>query len=143
MSDGRLDLSEAMRLMYAARATTEGPDGGMALEDVYFDLRAQAWAALSPAMHRGFDALLPAPQQEGPVAIQRLSALAGFLEGVVTNANLTRRLGGEAEAEGRRVEDRRERRVHAANADATDAARAENEGYRLGRGAEEGAGSRR
>lgn len=133
MSDEGVDLSKAMRLMYAARAVATGPAREVTIRYVYFDIRDQARAGLPAVLHEEFDALFPSTESKAPVGIERLSALAGYLEGVVQHATLERRIGAEAEAGERQVEAR-----HVSREDAEDAARAESEGYPLGRGGEEG-----
>ncbi len=110
MSDDRLDLSKAARLMHAARAAATGPAGEMPIGDVYFDIRRQARVVLPAALHEEFDGLFPSAQSETPVGVERLSALADYLEGIVQQAT----------------------------EDAEDAARAEGEGYPLGRADDEG-----
>jgi hypothetical protein len=45
-----------------------------------------------------FDALFPSSESEVPVGVERLSAPAGYLEGVVQDATLERRIDAEAEA---------------------------------------------
>ena len=124
MSDDVVDLSKAMRLMYAARAVATGPPGDVPVRYVYFDIRNQARAGLPRELHEEFDALFPSSESEVPVGVERLSALAGYLEGMVHEATLGQRIAAEAE-------------------DAEDAARAENEGYPLGRGDEESGPPRR
>ena len=124
MSDDVVDLSKAMRLMYAARAVATGPPGDVPVRYVYFDIRNQARAGLPRELHEEFDALFPSSESEVPVGVERLSALAGYLEGMVHEATLGQRIAAEAE-------------------DAEDAARAENEGYPLGRGGEESGPPRR
>ena len=124
MSDDVVDLSKAMRLMYAARAVATGPPGDVPVRYVYFDIRNQARAGLPRELHEEFDALFPSSESEVPVGVERLSALAGYLEGLVHEATLEQRIAAEAE-------------------DAEDAARAENEGYPLGRGGEESGPPRR
>ena len=104
MSDERLDLSKAMRLMYAARAAATGPTGEVPVVYLYFDIRNQARTGLPAELHEEFDALFPSPESEAPVGVERLSALAGYLEGVVEHATLERRIGAEAEAGERLVE---------------------------------------
>jgi hypothetical protein len=141
MSDEGVDLSKAMRLMYAARAAATGPAREVPIRYVYFDIRHQARAGLPAVLHEEFDALFPSTESEAPVGVERLSALAGYLEGVVQQATLERRIGAEAEAGERQVEARRISGEQAE--DAEDAARAESEGYPLGRGGEEGDPSRR
>ncbi|MEZ0284132.1 MAG: hypothetical protein ACAH79_02715 [Thermoleophilia bacterium] len=141
MSDEEADLSKAMRLMYAARAAATGPAGEAPIRYLYFDIRNQARAGLPAALHEEFDALFPSTDSEAPVGVERLSALGGYLEGIVQSATLGRRIASEAEAEERQVEARHIRREQAE--DAEDAARAESEGYPLGRGGEEGDPSRR
>ena len=105
MNDARLDLSKAARLIQGARAAATGPAGEMPIGDVYFDIRRQARAVLPAALHGEFDAIFPSAQPKTPVTVESLSALADYLEGVVQQA------AEEAE----------------------DAARAESEGYPLGR----------
>ena len=108
MSDERLDLSKAARLMHSARAAATGPAGEMPIGDAYFDIRRQARAALPAALHEEFDGLFPSAPSQTAVGVERLSALADYLEGIVHQAT-----------------------EHAE--DAEDAARAESEGYPLGR----------
>lgn len=141
MSDEVVDLSKAMRLMYAARAVATGPPGDVTVRYVYFDIRNQARAGLPGELHEEFDALFPSSESEVPVGVERLSALAGYLEGVVQDATLERRIDAEAEAGERQVQARHITPEQAE--DAEDAARAENEGYPLGRGGEESGPSRR
>jgi hypothetical protein len=144
VSDEVVDLSKAMRLMYAARAVATGPSGEVPVRYVYFDIRDQARAGLPGELHEEFDALFPSTESRVPVGVERLSALAGYLEGVVQDATLERRIDAEAEAEERQVEARHVSRDRAEDAqDAEDAARAEGEGYPLGRAGEEGGPSRR
>ena len=135
MSDDVFDLSKAMRLMYAARAVATGPAGEVPIRRVYFDIRDQARAGVPAALHEEFDALFPSAESEVPVGVERLSALSGYLEGMVQEATLGRRITAEAEAGERQIEARRITPEQAE--DAEDAARAENEGYPLGRGGEE------
>ncbi|MET0427914.1 MAG: hypothetical protein ABW026_05380 [Microvirga sp.] len=131
MSDEGVDLSKAMRLMYAARAVATGPRGDVTVRYVYLDIRNQARAGLPSDLHDEFDALFPSSESEVPVGVARLSALAGYLEGVVQDATLERRIDAEAEAGERQVQ---ARHIPPGQAeDAEDAARAENEGYPLGR----------
>jgi len=130
MSDDEADLSKAMRLMYAARAAASGPAREGPIRSLYFDIRDQARAGLPAALHREFDALFPSAEREAPVGVERLNALAGYLEGIVQVATLGRRIDAEAEAGERQVEARHVSREQAE--DAQDAARAENEGYSLG-----------
>jgi hypothetical protein len=136
MSEEGIDLSKAMRLMYAARAAATGPVGEVPIVYLYSDIRNQARWGLPASLHEEFDALFPSPESETPVGVERLSALAGYLEGVVEHATLERRIGAEAEAGERQVEGRRVRRERAEEAEA--AARAESEGYPLGREEEQG-----
>jgi hypothetical protein len=136
VSDEVVDLSKAMRLMYAARAVATGPPGNVPVRYVYFDIRDQARAGLPGELHEEFDALFPSTESEVPVGVERLSALAGYLEGVVQDATLERRIDAETEAEERQVEARQVSRDRAE--DAEDAARAEGEGYPLGRAGEGG-----
>jgi hypothetical protein len=109
MSDERLDLSKAARLMHAARAAATGPAGEMPIGDVYADFRGQARAALPAALREEFDGLFPSAPSDTPVGVERLSVLADYLEGLVRQAT----------------------------EDAEDAARAESEGYPLGRADDE------
>jgi hypothetical protein len=134
VSDEGIDLSKAMRLMYAARAAATGPPGEVPIRYVYFDIRNQARAGLPVALHEEFDALFPSAESKAPLGVERLSALAGYLEGMVQEASLGRRIAAEAEAEERQVEARHMSREEAEDAEA--AARAESEGYPLGRGSE-------
>ena len=139
MSDEVFDLSKAMRLMYAARAVATG-HAGLPIERVYFDIRGQARAAVPAALHEEFDALFPSAESGVPVGVERLNALWGYLEGMVQEATLGRRITAEAEAGERQVQTRIITPAQAE--DAEDAARAENEGYPLGRGGEESGPSR-
>jgi hypothetical protein len=141
VSDEVVDLSKAMRLMYAARAVATGPPGDVPVRYVYFDIRNQARAGLPGELHEEFDALFPSSESEAPIGVERLSALAGYLEGVVQDATLERRIDAEAEAGERQVQASHITPEQAE--DAEDAARAENEGYPLGRGGEESGPSRR
>jgi hypothetical protein len=141
MSHEGTDLSKAMRLMYAARSAASGAAGEAPVRGVYFDIRSQARAGLPPELHAEFDALFPSPDSAGPVGVERLRALAGYLEGVVQQATLERRIAAEAEAGERQVEARRIGREQAE--DTEDASRAESEGYPLGRPGEEGDSPRR
>jgi hypothetical protein len=127
MSDEGPDLSKAMRLMYTARAAATGPVGDVPLRYVYVDIRNQARAGLPAALHEEFDALFPSAESETPVGVERLNALCGYLEGIVQQATLERRIAAEAEAGERQVGSRRIR-----DDDAEAAERAENEGYPLG-----------
>ena len=136
MSGEGADLSKAMRLMYAARAAATGPARDEPIRRLYFDIRDQARAGLPRALHGEFDALFPSAESEAPVGVERLSALSGYLEGIVEEATVGRRIAAEAEAGQRQVEESRLSREQAD--DARDAARAENEGYPLGEGAGEG-----
>ena len=129
------DLSKAMRLMYAARSAASGPADEAPVRGVYFDIRSQARVGLPPELHAEFDALFSPAESASPVGVERLRALAGYLEGVVQQATLERRIAAEAEAGERQVEARRIRREEAEDAEV--ASRAENEGYPLGRAADE------
>jgi hypothetical protein len=141
VSDEAVDLSKAMRLMYTARAVATGPPGEVPVRYVYFNIRDQARAGLPGELHEEFDALFPSAESEVPVGVERLSALAGYLEGMVQEATLGQRIAAEAEAGERQVQARHITPEQAG--DAEDAARAENEGYPLGRGGEESGPSRR
>ena len=127
MSDRGPDLSRAMRLMYTARAAAAGPLGDVPIRHVYLDIRGQARAGLPTALHGEFDALFPSAEADTPIGVERLNALSGYLEGIVQQATLDRRIAAEAEAGERHVGSRRIR-----DEDAEAAARAENEGYPLG-----------
>ena len=65
MSDQVVDLSKAMRLMYAARAVAAGPPGDVPVRYVCFDIRNQARAGLPAKLHEEFDALFPS-SESGP-----------------------------------------------------------------------------
>jgi hypothetical protein len=136
MSHEGTDLSKAMRLMYAARAAASGPAGEVSIRGVYFDIRSQARVGLPAELHAEFDALFPAAESAAPVGIERLQALAGYLEGMMQQATLERRIAAETEAGERQIEARGISRKQAE--DAEDASRAENEGYPLGRPGENG-----
>jgi hypothetical protein len=140
VSDEVVDLSKAMRLMYTARAVATGPPGEVPVRYVYFNIRDQARAGLPGELHEEFDALFPSAESEVPVGVERLSALAGYLEGMVQEATLGQRIAAEAEAGERQVQARHITPEQAE--DAEDAARAENEGYPLGRGGESGPSGR-